>query len=166
MRVRASGPRNSAGLIHRDIKPANFMRTADGSIKVADFGLAKAVGRGGREYTQTGTVVGTPFYMSPEQCEARPLDQRSDLYSLGATYYKLLTGKSPYHDSDSVSQLMYAHCHGLVPDPRSIDPAIPHACARIIARAMAKAPWTDARPRPKCWPICRRFLPPCRAHAH
>jgi eukaryotic-like serine/threonine-protein kinase len=134
------GAAHTAGLIHRDIKPANFMRAVDGSIKVADFGLAKSAGGDSREFTQTGMVVGTPFYMSPEQCEAKPIDPRSDIYSLGATYYSLLTGKSPYCDSDSVPQLMYAHCHGPVPDPRSIDPTIPEACSRIIARAMAKAP--------------------------
>src|SRR5204863_2107997 len=88
------GAAHAAGLIHRDIKPANFMRASDGAIKVADFGLAKAAGGGGREFTQTGTIVGTPFYMSPEQCEAKPLDPRSDVYSLGATYYRLLTGVS------------------------------------------------------------------------
>ncbi|HEY7331230.1 MAG TPA: ABC transporter substrate-binding protein [Gemmataceae bacterium] len=131
---------HAAGLIHRDIKPANFMRTADGSIKVADFGLAKLADRSSREFTQTGTVVGTPFFMSPEQCEVKPLDARSDIYSLGATYYTLLTGQCPYHDSESVPQLMYAHCHRPIPDPRSINPAIPEACARIITRAMAKAP--------------------------
>jgi serine/threonine protein kinase/ABC-type branched-subunit amino acid transport system substrate-binding protein len=134
------GAAHTAGLIHRDIKPANFMRAADGSIKVADFGLAKSAGGSGREFTQTGTVVGTPFYMSPEQCEARLLDSRSDIYSLGATYYSLLTGKSPFSTSESVPQVMYAHCHGPVPDPRSITPTIPEACSRIIARAMAKAP--------------------------
>src|SRR5207244_757524 len=62
------GAAHAAGLIHRDIKPANFMRAADGSVKVADFGLAKVEGAGGRELTQSGTVVGTPYYMSPEQC--------------------------------------------------------------------------------------------------
>jgi ABC-type branched-subunit amino acid transport system substrate-binding protein len=134
------GAAHSAGLIHRDIKPANFMRAADGSIKVADFGLAKSAGGNSREFTQAGTLVGTPFYMSPEQCEAKPLDPRSDIYSLGATYYTLLTGKNPFCESDSVPQLMYAHCHGPVPDPRSINPTIPEACSRIIARAMAKAP--------------------------
>jgi ABC-type branched-subunit amino acid transport system substrate-binding protein/tRNA A-37 threonylcarbamoyl transferase component Bud32 len=134
------GAAHAAGLIHRDIKPANFMRASDGSIKVADFGLAKPAAGGSREFTQTGMVVGTPFYMSPEQCEARPLDLRSDIYSLGATYYSLLTGKSPFEDSQSVPQLMYAHCHGPIPDPRSVNPAIPEASARIIARAMAKSP--------------------------
>jgi ABC-type branched-subunit amino acid transport system substrate-binding protein len=132
------GAAHSAGLIHRDIKPANFMRAADGSIKVADFGLAKSAGGSG--LTRSGMVVGTPFYMSPEQCEAKPLDPRSDIYSLGATYYSLLTGKNPYEDSGSVPQLMYAHCHAPIPDPRSIISTIPEACSRIIARAMAKAP--------------------------
>jgi serine/threonine protein kinase/ABC-type branched-subunit amino acid transport system substrate-binding protein len=134
------GAAHAAGLIHRDIKPANFMRAADGSIKVADFGLAKSFGGSSRNFTQNGTVIGTPFFMSPEQCEAKPLDLRSDIYSLGATYYSLLTGQHPFAGSESVPQLMYAHCHGAVPDPRSLIPTLPEACSRIIARAMAKAP--------------------------
>ncbi|HEV3118634.1 MAG TPA: bifunctional serine/threonine-protein kinase/ABC transporter substrate-binding protein, partial [Gemmataceae bacterium] len=134
------GAAHAAGLVHRDIKPANLMRAADGSIKVADFGLAKAASDTSRHFTQTGMVIGTPFFMSPEQCEAKPLDHRSDLYSLGATYYSLLTGKNPYQETDSVPQLMYLHCHGPVPDPRSTNPSIPEACSRIIARAMAKSP--------------------------
>jgi urea transport system substrate-binding protein len=133
------GAAHAAGLIHRDVKPANLMRAADGTIKVADFGLAKAADTG-RQFTHTGMIVGTPNFMSPEQCESRPLDHRSDIYSLGATYYSLLTGKDPYQNSDSIAQLMYQHCHGLVPDPRAINPNIPEACARIITRAMAKAP--------------------------
>jgi len=132
------GAAHAAGLIHRDIKPANFMRASDGSIKVADFGLATAAGGSGREFTQTGMVVGTPFYMSPEQCEARPLDRRSDIYSLGATYYSLLSGKSPFQDSESVAQLMYAHCHGPIPDPRSVNPAIPQACASRCGKSFGR----------------------------
>jgi ABC-type branched-subunit amino acid transport system substrate-binding protein/tRNA A-37 threonylcarbamoyl transferase component Bud32 len=134
------GAAHAVGLVHRDIKPANFMRGADGTIKVADFGLAKPADGSGREFTQAGTVVGTPLYMSPEQCEARPLDHRSDIYSLGATYYTLLTGKRPYDDTATVPQLMYAHCHHPAPDPRAVDPALPPACARVVGRAMAKAP--------------------------
>jgi urea transport system substrate-binding protein len=134
------GAAHAAGLIHRDIKPANLMRALDGSIKVADFGLAKAASGADRHFTQAGMLVGTPFFMSPEQCEAKPLDHRSDLYSLGATYYSLLTGKHPYQDTDSVTQLMYLHCHGPIPDPRSVNPGTPAACSQIIARAMAKAP--------------------------
>ena len=134
------GAAHAAGLIHRDIKPANFMRAADGSIKVADFGLAKAAADTRRQFTQTGIVVGTPFFMSPEQCEAKAVDHRSDVYSLGATYYSLLTGKKPYHDTENVSQVMFKHCFGPTPDPRSVNPAVPEACARIVARAMAKTP--------------------------
>jgi urea transport system substrate-binding protein len=134
------GAAHAAGLIHRDIKPANFMRAANGSIKVADFGLAKVSAEIGRGTTQAGTVLGTPFFMSPEQCEAKPVDHRSDIYSLGATYYSLLTGKNPYHDAGSVPQLLFQHCHGPVPDPRTKDSSIPDACARIVARAMAKDP--------------------------
>ncbi len=134
------GAAHAAGLIHRDIKPANLMRAADGSIKVADFGLAKNTADTTRQFTQAGMLVGTPFFMSPEQCEAQTLDHRSDLYSLGATYYTLLTGQHPYQDTHSVFQLMYMHCHGPIPDPRSVNPALPQACSAIVARAMAKAP--------------------------
>jgi urea transport system substrate-binding protein len=134
------GAAHAAGLVHRDIKPANFMRSADGSIKVTDFGLAKATSDSSRNLTQTGTAVGTPFFMSPEQCEAKPVDHRTDIYSLGATYYSLLTGRNPFQNSESVPQLMYQHCHGPIPDPRSANPAVPEACAQIVARAMAKAP--------------------------
>jgi urea transport system substrate-binding protein len=134
------GAAHAAGLIHRDIKPANFLRAADGSTKVADFGIAKAVADNGKQMTHSGQILGTPWYMSPEQCEGKPLDHRTDLYSLGATYYTLLTGKAPYHETDGVIRVMFLHCEGPVPDPRSVNPAIPDACSRIVARAMAKAP--------------------------
>jgi class 3 adenylate cyclase len=137
---KGTGAAHAAGLIHRDIKPANLMRAADGSIKVADFGLAKTSADATRHFTQTGMLVGTPFFMSPEQCEAKTLDHRSDLYSLGATYYTLLTGRHPYQDTESVFQLMYLHCHGPIPDPRAVNSALPEACSAIVARAMAKAP--------------------------
>ena len=68
------------------------------------------------------------------------MDHRTDIYSLGATYYSLLTGQHPFYQSDSVPQLMYQHCHGPIPDPRADNPQVPEACAHIIARAMAKAP--------------------------
>jgi urea transport system substrate-binding protein len=128
---------HAAGLIHRDIKPANFLRASDGSIKVTDFGLAK--GSQSHGLTQTGTVIGTPFFMSPEQCEGQPVDGRSDVYSLGAAYYALLTGRNPYQDSSSIVQIMYAHCQAAVPDPRAVNNSVPPACSRIVARAMAKA---------------------------
>jgi ABC-type branched-subunit amino acid transport system substrate-binding protein len=102
--------------------------------------LAKSAARSEQEFTQAGTVVGTPFYMSPEQCEAKPLDHRSDIYSLGATYYTLLTAKRPFHGSETIPQLMYAHVHSPAPDPRAANSAVPPDCARIVIRAMAKSP--------------------------
>src|SRR5262249_19119021 len=131
---------HAAGLIHRDIKPGNFLRAADGTVKVMDFGLAKTAADSKRALTQVGLAVGTPFFMSPEQCEAKALDARSDIYSLGASYYSLLTGKHPYQNSGSVLQLMYNHCNAPVPDPRRVDASVPEACVKIVARAMAKAP--------------------------
>ncbi|MBX3411390.1 MAG: transporter substrate-binding protein [Pirellulales bacterium] len=131
---------HAAGVIHRDIKPANFMRAADGTIKVTDFGLAKSLANTSRHITQTGSVLGTPYFMSPEQCMGKPLDPRTDIYSLGASYYCLLTGKQPYEETDSVPQLMFSHCHGPIPNPCDHDSTIPQACARIVARAMAKSP--------------------------
>ncbi|GAF74034.1 unnamed protein product, partial [marine sediment metagenome] len=93
-----------------------------------------------KQITQLGQIVGTPYFMSPEQCESSQVDHRSDIYSLGATYYSLLTGTNPYEDAGSTVQVMYAHCHSEVIDPRKVNPTIPEACAAIIARAMAKQP--------------------------
>lgn len=131
---------HDAGLVHRDVKPANLLVTADGMVKVSDFGLAKRIRSESLAVTREGQVVGTPYYMSPEQCEARPIDARSDVYSLGATFYSLLTGKCPYEESGSVVQVMYAHCNSPPPDPRKSQPDIPVACSEIIAKAMATLP--------------------------
>src|SRR5262249_54714883 len=79
-------------------------------------------------------------FMSPEQCEGRPMDSRADLYSLGATYYRLLTGKRPYERSESTMQVMYAQCNHPPPDPREFAPEIPEPCRAIVLRAMAKLP--------------------------
>jgi urea transport system substrate-binding protein len=129
-----------AGLVHRDIKPGNLLFAADGTVKVADFGLAKNSLSQGEQVTQSGQVLGTPYFMSPEQCQASPVDHRGDIYSLGATYYTLLTGTNPYVNAGSIVQVMFAHCHGYIPDPRAINEHIPAACTSIIARAMAKCP--------------------------
>ncbi|HEV3417793.1 MAG TPA: ABC transporter substrate-binding protein, partial [Pirellulales bacterium] len=131
---------HTVGLIHRDMKPANLMKAADGSVKITDFGLAKTTSARAREMTQAGMVVGTPYFMSPEQCDAKPVDARSDIYSLGATYYSLLTGKNPYEESSSVIQVMFGHCQGEIPEPRAVNASIPSACSAIVARAMAKSP--------------------------
>jgi urea transport system substrate-binding protein len=131
---------HAQGLIHRDIKPANLLLTSEGAVKIADFGLAKRANASTMQLTQTGQVLGTPYFMSPEQCEGKPVDHRSDVYSLGATYYSLLTGKNPYEDSGSVVQVMYAHCHAERLDPREVQSNVPSACAQIVQRAMARDP--------------------------
>src|SRR5437763_193966 len=80
---------HAVGLLRRDLKPANLLLAADGTVKLADFGLARAADPGASAVTRDGHLVGTPEYMSPEQCQSQPLDERSDLYALGATYYTL-----------------------------------------------------------------------------
>ncbi len=131
---------HTVGLIHRDIKPGNLLRAQHEATKIADFGLVKGAARSAQHVTQDGVIVGTPSYMSPEQCESKPVDRRSDIYALGATYYALLTGAAPYADAGSTVQMMYAQCHADIPDPRKTNPDLPEACTAIIARAMAKRP--------------------------
>ena len=96
------------GLVHRDVKPENILLGKGDAPKVSDFGLAKQVELESG-LTQSGTVLGTPYYMSPEQCEAKPVDARSDIYSLGVTLYHLLTGQQPFRAGSAVA-IMYKHC--------------------------------------------------------
>ena len=131
---------HNAGIVHRDVKPANLLLDEEGNVKVTDFGLAKQVADPALGMTREGQIIGTPSYISPEQCESRPVDSRTDVYSLGATYYALLTGERPYADQMSVVAVMYAHCNVSVPDPRKKNPAISASAAKVIARAMAKRP--------------------------
>lgn len=127
-------------LIHRDIKPDNIMLAGDGTAKVSDFGLAKMENTDTPTLTQQHQVLGTPHYMSPEQCRSSQVDARSDIYSLGATFYDLLTGSPPYAKSTDVMQIMYAQCHEPPPDPAELAPDLPPLCRGIIEQAMAKEP--------------------------
>ena len=129
---------HQVGLVHRDVKPANLMRTTDGNTKVVDFGLARAQ-IGDTQLTQRGMLLGTPAYMSPEQCMGKKVDHRSDLYSLICTYYYLLTGRVPFV-GQSVPSLTYQHCHEPFPDPRQLVPALPGRVCRILARGSQKDP--------------------------
>jgi len=126
------------GIIHRDIKPTNLLLDADGGLRIVDFGLAKSVGSDSR-LTVTGAVVGTPFYLSPEQGLGKPVDQRSDIYSLGATFYHLLAGNPPF-DADSPVSIIMRHVND-PPEPLSRrSAAVPEPLARIVMRCMAKDP--------------------------
>ena len=130
---------HEAGLVHRDIKPENILLTRDGSAKLADFGLARAVGTGG-EMTVTGATIGTPAYMSPEQAQgAKDLDIRSDIFSLGATFYCLVTGTAPYQ-ADSIWAIVAKMINEPVPDPRVLRPDLSDGAFAVIMRAMARKP--------------------------
>lgn len=123
------------GVIHRDIKPANIMIAGDGTVKIMDFGIAKA----GAGLTHTGEVLGTPNYMSPEQVRGRVLDGRTDLFSTGVMLYEMLTGEKPFN-ANSVTTIIYKIINEVPPPPRELDASIPSGMSAVIAKAMAKSP--------------------------
>jgi len=125
-------------LVHRDIKPENILLTQEGVAKVSDFGLAKAVDVDSG-LTASGQVLGTPYYMSPEQSRGETLDHRSDIYSLGVTFYHMLTGERPFV-GDSAMAIMYQHCYTPPKNPRELRPEIPEALANVCLNAMLKIP--------------------------
>jgi anti-sigma factor RsiW len=133
------------GMVHRDIKPQNLILARAGKrhvVKVLDFGLAKATREHGfaRELTAEGDVLGTPDYMAPEQWQnARGLDIRADIYSLGCTLYFLLTGTTPF-DGDTVNELLAAHVSEEAPPLDQVRPGVPRELAAVVARMVAKDP--------------------------
>jgi len=125
---------HSAGLCHRDLKPANVMMREDGRIVLIDFGLAKRLD-GGTHLTVAGEVRGSPYYISPEQAEGAPVDQRSDLYSLGVIFYEMLTGQRPFKGS-TVIAIIQSHRN----DPIPVLPPELSRFQRLIDGLLAKDP--------------------------
>lgn len=127
-------------VIHRDIKPENIMLSTSGEIKVADFGLARINDNPGQQnLTQIGITMGTPLYMSPEQVEGKPVDPRSDIYSLGVTIYHILSGEPPF-DGENALSIALKHVKEEPPSLLDIRPDIPPELARLVHRMMAKSP--------------------------
>ncbi|MFF2361991.1 protein kinase [Streptomyces sp. NPDC058122] len=127
------------GLVHRDIKPGNVMMTKRNIVKVMDFGIARAMQSGVTSMTQTGMVVGTPQYLSPEQALGRGVDARSDLYSVGIMLFQLVTGRLPF-EADSPLAIAYAHVQEEPVAPSSVNRSLPPAVDALIARALKKNP--------------------------
>jgi hypothetical protein len=126
-------------VIHRDIKPANILVTPDGKVKISDFGIAKILGAQG--LTKTGMMVGTPWYTSPEQIVGKDIDCRTDLYSLGITFYEVLTGRVPFDsETNSEFQIQKAHLETPPPRPSLFNPEIGIQLEKFILTALQKKP--------------------------
>ncbi|MGH2977322.1 MAG: Stk1 family PASTA domain-containing Ser/Thr kinase [Gaiellaceae bacterium] len=124
------------GIVHRDIKPHNVLVDGEGRVKVTDFGIARA---GTSQMTETGSIVGTAQYLSPEQARGGEIDQRSDLYSLGIVLYELLTGKTPF-EGDTPVEIAMKHLSAVPKPPSELRPDIPPELDMVVLRALAKDP--------------------------
>ena len=124
------------GIVHRDIKPHNIVVGGDGRLKVTDFGIARS---GASQMTEAGSIVGTAQYLSPEQARGAPVDQRSDIYSLGIVLYEMLTGKVPF-TGDTPVEIAMKHLSQIPEPPSKLRPEVPHDLDAIVMRALAKEP--------------------------
>ena len=127
------------GVVHRDLKPQNILIDKADNLYVSDFGLAKSLAPDLTAMTRVGQVLGTPRYMSPEQVEAKDVDHRSDLYSLGLIFYEMFTATLPFR-GESTLQLMYKHVNEAPPDPRTVRPDLPPYIANVILKCLQKDP--------------------------
>src|SRR5438876_8876768 len=124
------------GIVHRDIKPHNVVVDADGRLKVTDFGIARS---GASQMTEVGSIIGTAQYLSPEQARGAPVDQRSDVYSVGIVLYEMLTGKVPF-TGDTPLEIAMKHLSEVPSPPSELRPDVPDDLDLVVLRALAKDP--------------------------
>ncbi len=142
---------HSAGILHRDLKPENVFLSDSGSVKLGDFGLAREIS----SHTQTGAVVGTAAYLSPELVLRGQADARSDVYSLGVMAFEMLTGKQPY-SGDQAVQIAYQHANDNIPAPSSLNPQVPELLDEIVLWATARNPKDRPKNAQELLPIISR----------
>jgi serine/threonine-protein kinase len=128
---------HSQGIVHRDVKPSNIMVLTSGGVKIMDFGIAKSAARA--HLTQTGTILGTPLYMAPEQIKGETVDGRSDQFSLAVVAYEGLTGRKPF-ESDSVPQIFYSIINTKFESASVLNPILGPEADRVLAKALAADP--------------------------
>jgi serine/threonine-protein kinase len=133
---------HAMGLVHRDVKPQNLLLRADGVLKIADFGIARAVE--GTQLTEAGTVLGTAVYLSPEQASGEQVSPAADIYSLGAVMYELIAGKPPFSSEKNLPELVLKKRTGRVPSLRDSVPELPGRLEEIVLRCLSPEP--PARP--------------------
>ncbi|MGE5641614.1 MAG: serine/threonine protein kinase [Byssovorax cruenta] len=165
---------HSHGVVHRDLKPANALIDSFGNVFLTDFGIAKLLESASPRLTQTDAVMGTPAYISPEQAQGMPVDQRSDIYSLGIILYEMVTGGVPFV-ADTPLAVLFKHISDPLPLPSKVKPDVPEAIEKVILKALAKDPkdrfptagefvtaWKQALDEAKAARQTRETVPPIR----